>query len=212
MQGTHKNGLPRPYYMKPVSKKNSPYDKMANSFFNNNRRRLLGYIFLLLLCGTCVFLMSQELKPVPDPIYEVVDSNDYQKPKQGNIDKMVDNLKNADKESENAGLANNMAQGSKGDVGVGVLEAPKGGIANEAPIVGNDDAERKAKKKKTYKATKDTQGAVKDSDVVVNLDDIVEDIKVPKINKPAVNAEKIGGVADAPKVKKGDDDEDVFKA
>lgn len=59
-----------------------------------------------------------------------------------NLDNIVNAVgSKADKESENIDLAGNLAQGSKGEKGIGVVEAPKGGIANEAPIVGTDEDE-----------------------------------------------------------------------
>lgn len=179
MQGSYNNnGLPRPYYMKPVlSKKHSPYDKMPNTFFTTNKRKLLGYMMILFLFGSCMYLVSQELKPGPDPVYELVHSNSQQAAKvpndNTNIDHMVDSIKNADRETEKAGLAGNLAQGSKGDIGHGVVEAPKGGIANEAPVVGNDadsvvgngkgqvDANGKAKPK-SYRANKGDEPEVKE--------------------------------------------------
>lgn len=45
----------------------------------------------------------------------------------------------ADKELDNPDLASNLASNSKGELGLGVNQAPKGGIANEAPIVGSDE-------------------------------------------------------------------------
>ncbi|CAK7895193.1 hypothetical protein CAAN1_10S01948 [[Candida] anglica] len=135
MQGSYKNqGLPRPYYMKPTAmKKNSPYNKAPQSFFSTPRRKVLGYIVLIFLFGTCMYLISQDIKTQPDPVYTVV------KPDASiNLDKMVISAKDADKEADKVGLAGNLAQGSKGEIGMGVAEAPKGGIANEAPVVGND--------------------------------------------------------------------------
>lgn len=156
MQGSYKNnGLPRPYYMKPAtSKKFSPYDKMPNMFFNSNRRKFVGYMLMLFLFGTCMFFISQDLKPSPDPVYEIINANEIDNADFGNkgtkvrlaasledsdrIGNIANSIKNADQESENDGLAKNLAQGSKGDIGHGVAEAPKGGIANEAPMVGTN--------------------------------------------------------------------------
>lgn len=137
MQGSYKtNGLPRPYYMKP-SLNLSPYHKKAKSVFNTPRRKLVGYTILLILFGTFMYWISQDLKDtMGQKSYEIIQPDaDFNSKNLDGIDK----IKNADKESENVGLASNFAQGSKGDIGVGVAEAPKGGMANEAPLVGNDD-------------------------------------------------------------------------
>lgn len=136
MQGSYKNnGLPRPYYMKP-SLKFSPYNQKAKSFFTSPGRKVVGYTILLILFGTCMFWISQDLRQsMEQPSYEIVQQDlEYNK----NLDDIV-GIGNADKESENIGLAGNLAQGSKGDIGVGVAEAPKGGMANEAPVVGNEN-------------------------------------------------------------------------
>jgi len=121
--------------MRPVKKRNSPYDKMPKQFFNSHKRRLFGYILMLTIFGIMMFIVAQDLKTKPDPIYEVV-SHDLD----GNIDNIV-NLRNskADKEIENLDLAGNLAKAPDGKAGLGVAEAPKGGIANEAPVVGSDE-------------------------------------------------------------------------
>ncbi|KAK6202777.1 uncharacterized protein RJT21DRAFT_118853 [Scheffersomyces amazonensis] len=193
MQGSYKNnGLPRPYYMKPSKKRmgvvgtNSPYDnfKQPVVFFTNSPRKLLGYLVMLLLFGTCIYWMSQDLKPQPDPTYEIVkttgdlsneniknneppiigdipeinvksNGNNENKNINVDIDDINDNVNiknnekisnvdvnkagNAKKDSDNIDLAGNFAKGSKGEKGIGVVEAPKGGVANEAPIVGSDE-------------------------------------------------------------------------
>lgn len=91
-----------------------------------------------------MYWISQDLKEsMEQPSYEIIQPDlEYNK----NLDDIV-GIGNADKESENIGLAGNLAQGSKGDIGVGVAEAPKGGMANEAPMVGNEnpDAVKKPK-------------------------------------------------------------------
>lgn len=144
MQGSYKSkGLPRPYYMKPhQTKKNSPYNKAPTQFFNTPRRKMMGYLVLVLLFGSLMWTISQDMKPKPDPVYEV----ERQEPQVGrtnDIGKNVaaENSRNLDKDSKNVNLAGNKAQGSKGEIGVGVAEAPKGGVANEAPMVGNDKDE-----------------------------------------------------------------------
>ncbi|KAG7663565.1 uncharacterized protein J8A68_002951 [[Candida] subhashii] len=152
MQGSYsKNGLPRPYYMKPTKKKrSSPYDNLKQPivFFTNSKRKLGGYIVMLLLFGTLMWWISQDLKAAPEPTYEIVKNENIKEPNQKiidteniNLDRMVNNVDNkkADKEIENVDLAGNLAQDSKGKMGLGVVEAPKGGIANEAPVVGSDE-------------------------------------------------------------------------
>ncbi|ODV80835.1 uncharacterized protein CANTADRAFT_40983, partial [Suhomyces tanzawaensis NRRL Y-17324] len=148
MQGTYRNnGLPRPYYMKP-SKKKSPYENINSvNFFNTSRRKILGYLVMLFLFGTCMMWVAQELRPGNDPQYEIVKSElkqpvvpEVPSNKLPNIEKIANSVgSKADKESRNVDLAGNFAQGSKGEKGLGVVEAPKGGIANEAPMVGNDE-------------------------------------------------------------------------
>lgn len=150
MQGSYKsNGLPRPYYMKPSKRKHSPYANLKEpvSFFNTPRRKLMGYITVFLLISTLMWWLSQDLKDRPDKIYELVPETDHPPENKLNLGKSSHNLddvvKNAgskaDKEIENLGLAENLAAGPKGEKGKGVLEAPKGGIANEAPVVGSDE-------------------------------------------------------------------------
>ncbi|ABN67381.1 predicted protein, partial [Scheffersomyces stipitis CBS 6054] len=137
MQGSYKNnGLPRPYYMKPQSKrKHSPYDnmKMPVAFFTSSPRKILGYLILLSLFGTCVYWISQDMRPSPPPSYEII------KPETIKATKIANAVgSKADKEALNIDLAENLAAGSKGQKGIGVAEAPKGGIANEAAVVGSD--------------------------------------------------------------------------
>lgn len=146
MQGSYnKNGLPRPYYMKPSKgKKLSPYDDLPKNYFNTPRRKLLGYIVLLLVFSMSIYSLGQAMRSKPDS-FELEDmdrtnslaSNGDSKSPLNN----VVNIKNNDYDSQNVVLAGNMAIGSKGDVGRGVDEAPKGGIANEAPVVGNHEDE-----------------------------------------------------------------------
>lgn len=183
MQGSYNNnGLPRPYYMKP-NKKKLPYSNLKEPivFFNNPKRKLMGYLVMFMLIGTLMWWISQDIKIKPDAEYELArhetsssssSNNNHQEKNNNkiNIDSKnnanLDNIVNAvgskaDKESENIDLAGNLAQGSKGEKGIGVVEAPKGGIANEAPIVGTDEDElvgtggNKAKNagKKGYKAS-----------------------------------------------------------
>lgn len=156
MQGSyHNNGLPRPYYMKPSSKKkHSPYNNLKEPiiFFNNPRRKIVGYIFMFLIIGTLMRWVSQDLKDKPELEYEVVPADQYTSSSSSssnkhnldndnhNLDNMVKGVDSkADTEKDNLDLAENLAAGSKGEKGLGVAEAPKGGIANEAPLVGNNE-------------------------------------------------------------------------
>lgn len=152
MQGSYNNnGLPRPYYMKP-SLNFSPYHNKAKSFFSSPSRKVIGYTIVLILFGTCIYWISQDLKgSMKEPSYEILQPDiEFNK----NLDDVVA-LGNTDKESENIGLAGNLAQGSKGDIGVGVVEAPKGGMANEAPVVGNKNHDAIKNPKQGVKATAD---------------------------------------------------------
>lgn len=138
MQGSYKdNGLPRPYYMKP-SKRGSAYDKMPRLVFLTNLRKLTGYILMLALFGLCVYLVGQELRPQPDTTYELM-LPDTKQPQAniGDVGKFVDSTN--DKAAERVDLSLNKVQNSKGEFGHAVLEAPKGGLVNEGPIVGNDE-------------------------------------------------------------------------
>lgn len=142
--------------MKPNKKKHlSPYDKMPKTFFNTSTRKLIGYLIMLLLFGTVMYWVAEGMKPLPDPDYEIISPSKFgnsepqiNKP-QENFDNMVKIGKDADREGNNVDLAGNMAQGSKGDIGLGVDEAPKGGVANEGAVVG---AERDMDKPRKPKA------------------------------------------------------------
>ncbi len=152
MQGSYNNnGLPRPYYMKPSKKKLSPYSNLKEPivYFNNPKRKLVGYIIMFSLIGILMWWISQDFKGRPEVEYELVKnekSGEKNTPmdlkNSANLDKIVNAVgSKADKESENLDLAENLSEGSKGQKGIGVAEAPKGGIANEAPVVGNDEEE-----------------------------------------------------------------------
>lgn len=158
MQGSYKNnGLPRPYYMKP--QRRGVYDKMPRRFFYSNLRRVLGYLILLCLFGLCIYMFLQDLRPEPDTDYELLSAQDV---KLGDVGKLVDLAKGEDKASEKAGLKENVAQNSRGEVGHGVVEAPKGGMVNEAPIVGTDEGlviDGKTKKGTQARADRNPQNA-----------------------------------------------------
>lgn len=131
MQGSYsKDGLPRPYNMRPIRKKQSPYDKMPKQIFTTPSRKLVGYIIMLALIGMMIFTVSQELKSKPDPIYEVI-----------NLD--------AEKEGLSSNLASNLAEAPNGKVGVGLKEAPLGGIANEGVVVGAKEEQEPKRRPKS---------------------------------------------------------------
>ncbi|QWU86331.1 hypothetical protein CA3LBN_000549 [Candidozyma haemuli] len=132
MQGSYKNnGLPRPYYMKPHSKRTKAYEKMPRQFFLTNSRKLSGYIVMLFFFGLCIYMISQELKEKPDIAYELVDPLEKQSDNNGDVGKLVDSSKMEDRADEKVALAS-----KEQNI---VVEAPKGGSVNEGPIVGNDE-------------------------------------------------------------------------
>ncbi|KAI3403319.1 hypothetical protein KGF56_003907 [Candida oxycetoniae] len=152
MQGSYKsNGLPRPYYMKPSRKKRSPYDNLKEPivFFNSPRRKLSGYLVMLIIFCTLMWWVSQDMKARPDVEYELetdiasspsLKDNKMDNKNSGNLENIVKNIgSQADKEIENLDLADNLAVGSKGEKGLGAAEAPIGGMANEGPMIGNDE-------------------------------------------------------------------------
>ncbi|CCE72946.1 Piso0_000553 [Millerozyma farinosa CBS 7064] len=156
MQGSYNSkGLPRPYYMKPVSKNSIYSNKATKSFINSPRRKLIGYVIMLVLFGTCVYWISQDIRPKPEPQYEIVEPETRKAP---GVNEMI-NRENVEKDSKYENLAYNMAKGSKGDVGRGVDEAPKGGMANEAPLVGNEKVAQDRKPAKVA-AAKEKQGVL----------------------------------------------------
>lgn len=177
MQGSYnKGGLPRPYYMKPSKgKKLSPYDNLPKNYFNSPKRKLLGYVTLLLIFSMSIYSLGQAMRSSPDAFdleeMENFDSLGSNHDSKSPINNVVD-IKNNDGDSSNIGLAGNMAVGSKGDVGMGVKEAPKGGIANEAPMVGNDEDEIVKGKPSPKKAGVDAE----------NLAEFEEDIDVHHID------------------------------
>lgn len=73
---------------------------------------------MLTIFGMMVFMVGQEMKVKPDPVYEVI---------------------NLEKEREN--MASNLAKAPGGKASLGLAEAPKGGIANEGVVVGSDEDE-----------------------------------------------------------------------
>lgn len=136
MQGSYNsNGLPRPFYMAPSKKKQLPYENLPVNFFTTAKRKIIGYILMFLLFGTMIYWISQDLRVQPEPVYEMVSESlrDSQLDI-GNVDIQA-NMK----EGDNADLAAGLLAGSKGDKGYAVDEAPMGGIANEAVVVGSDE-------------------------------------------------------------------------
>lgn len=115
MQGSYQNkGLPRPYYMKPTNtKKNSPYNNTPRNFFSTPKRKLLGYIVMMILFGSLMYVISQDIRGSQTQVYEVVVPEKKLEP-EGKIAGSSPN--DADKESENIELSINMAKGSKGDL------------------------------------------------------------------------------------------------
>lgn len=91
---------------------------------------------MLFMFGLCIFMIAQELKASPDAEFEIVSPSSM---KNGDVGRLVDSSKGEDKAFEKADLAGNLAQNSKGEVGHAVMEAPKGGMVNEGPIVGTDE-------------------------------------------------------------------------
>lgn len=145
MQGSYNNnGLPRPYYMKP-SKRGSAYEKMPRQIFLTNSRKLTGYIVMLFLFGLCVFFITQELKEPVGTEYELVAPEGAGMgagsagKNLGDVGKLVDLKTGEEQANEKADLALNKVQNSKGEYGRAVLEAPKGGMVNEGPVVGTDE-------------------------------------------------------------------------
>lgn len=136
--------------MKPVKgKRNSPYDNVSRNYFSTSSRKILGYLVMLCLFSLSLYWLGQNMRATPEIEYEmeILKNLNHDIDNVNNIVQVEDN----DKDSNNFDLAGNMALGSKGDVGRGVNEAPKGGIANEAPLVGNNEKEvlegKKAKSK-----------------------------------------------------------------
>lgn len=140
MQGSYKNnGLPRPYYMKPT-KRGSAYDNASRLFFLTNSRKLTGYFVMLVLFGLCMFMVAQELKPHPEPSFEIMEPLEVKTSKNnGDVAKLVDSADKKDTSREQPQVANNKAQNSRGEYGHAVMEAPKGGMVNEGPVVGADE-------------------------------------------------------------------------
>lgn len=140
MQGTYKkDGLPRPYYLKPAHKLKLPYSKTTFPYISHTKKKLLGYLVLLFLFGTFIHMMSQSMRPNPDLTIEIEGNNINH----GTEQREKENIEllrapgNTQKDSENSDLANNLVRGSRGEIGYGMEQAPKGGIANEAPHASN---------------------------------------------------------------------------
>ncbi|KAI5964283.1 uncharacterized protein KGF55_002225 [Candida pseudojiufengensis] len=213
MQGSYNNnGLPRPYYMKPSSKRkhSSPYDNLKEPiiFFNSPKRKLFGYIFMFGIFSLLMYWVSQDLKEKPEIFYELApsddntndnnnlnnidskinsnnnrnsDLNDKYNKENKNLNNIVDpsiNTNNKD-DSKNLDLAGNLALGSNGKKGVGIVEAPKGGIANEGHIVGNNEEELIGSGKSKPKAMKNYKIDNKDKDNINDNNGGSENGKTP---------------------------------
>lgn len=141
MQGSYKtNGLPRPYYMKPH--KRGVYENMARQNHLTNSRKLIGYLIMLLLFGFCMYMVGQELRGIPSTGYEITGKNILKtthpkKNTDGDVKNFVQSSKNKDKVTEKDAFSNGNKE-SLDEYDNVVIEAPKGGLVNEAPIVGND--------------------------------------------------------------------------
>lgn len=191
MQGSYKNnGLPRPYYMKPHSKRTSAYEKMPQQFFLTNSRKLTGYIVMLFLFGLCIFMISQELKAKPDPSYELVDPLEIQKENNGDVGQLVDSSKMEDLADEKAALASkekNM-----------VVEAPKGGMVNEEHLVGNDEGlvvdGKPSNNKDTGKISGGGVQAARGGDQIASPEEPSNDRDLLKLLEISENAQNPGGV------------------
>ncbi|RKP32909.1 hypothetical protein METBISCDRAFT_21170 [Metschnikowia bicuspidata] len=137
MQGSYKNkGLPRPYYMKPH--KRGMYESMVRASYFTNSRKLMGYVMLLFFFGLFTYMIGQELRAVPQAAYEIVPKSALGTGgKDGDVKNFVQSGKNKEEVPENDALL----KSSKASLLLFdnvVSEAPKGGLVNEAPIVGND--------------------------------------------------------------------------
>lgn len=151
MQGSYtKDGLPRPYHMKP--RKPSVYDTiLVKPFFSTPRRKVVGYLILLSLIGTMMYYISQDLRPkiLSYSLEDTLEKPTKAKPAMdiGTEKKIAEpQEKGATKhdipgsiDDEGAAeLANADLAKKSMDPKVAVVEAPKGGIANEANVVGNN--------------------------------------------------------------------------
>lgn len=95
---------------------------------------------MLVLFGLCMFMVAQELKTQPEPSFEIMDVLEVKGGKNvGDVGKLVDSADKKDKNFEQPQVAVNKAQNSRGEYGHAVLEAPKGGMVNEGPVVGTDE-------------------------------------------------------------------------
>ncbi|EGW32093.1 uncharacterized protein SPAPADRAFT_61172 [Spathaspora passalidarum NRRL Y-27907] len=227
MQGSYKNnGLPRPYYMKPSSKKkHSPYSNLKEPvvYFTNSRRKLGGYLIMLLLFGTLMWWVSQDLRPTPEPEYEIVSSEANSAKKTPikdnanvNMDKLINDAvgSKADKEIENKDLAGNFAHGSHGEKGLGVAEAPKGGVANEGAVVGSDEDKLVGTGKGKKKQLGEQQVLAGKAPTKGYQADISNDAAAAKpVGAPGAAAAAAAGAAAgiAQPVKPADRDQDIFE-
>lgn len=126
--------------MKPH--KRGVYENMARQNNLTNSRKLTGYLIMLILFGLCMFMVGQELKGLPNSGYEIVGKNvpknaPLAKNTDGDVKNFVQSGKNKDKVAEKDALTNGDKE-SLDEFDHVVSEAPKGGLVNEAPIVGND--------------------------------------------------------------------------
>ncbi|KAF8002653.1 hypothetical protein HF325_003618 [Metschnikowia pulcherrima] len=106
-------------------------------FLTNSRKvdRLLGHA---LSFWTLCLLNFAGAQSAAETDYELVGATRNDK-NTGDVGKLVDSAKASDLENDKPDLAMNKVQNSKGEYGRAVMEAPKGGMVNEAHIVGNDE-------------------------------------------------------------------------
>lgn len=159
--------------MKPSARRGGAYDKKPRQFFMTNSRKLTGYIVMLALFSLCVYMIGQELRPSYPTLFEIVKNEPEKKStntggtqkqgglslNNGDVGKLVDSSKGEDKAFEKVQLANNKAENSRGQLGNGVAEAPKGGMVNEGHVVGTDESLVFDGKTKNGQAANNHQGS-----------------------------------------------------
>lgn len=146
--------------MKP--RKASVYDSVsAKPFFTTPRRKVVGYVVLLSLIGTLMFYISQDLRSRPSgyDLADLADKAALDSKNSANADAGINHADSSDssrnKNDHHRGGSLNGIPGSLDDEKLAekvnadlakinmdaknaVVEAPKGGIANEANVVGTD--------------------------------------------------------------------------
>lgn len=145
---------------------------------------------MLFLFGLCMYMISQELKGGEDPIYELVHPLEMQSEKNGDVGKLVDSSKVEDTAEDKAALAS-----KEENV---VVEAPKGGLVNEGPVVGNDEGlvvdGKPSNNKNTGKIGAGVQAARGQDQVVEEIVPRSEAQDLLKLLEVSTNAQNPGGV------------------